>query len=570
MLAALTRYIDAQNPEEVARQYSFLANTAKTRLILTAISYVLAMMFLPFWLCFVLAHIDTLAELICLHWMKAIHPAKHRWRYVGTHVCLVVAGMCYMFAATSIWQLETPFARPFAIAMIAMSIVQLLTVRSIHLAYGFSGWATLTLTSTLGVFALWTGEGGVQNGVDQVMVLSLISVCTAAVFVMSAMLSNHALHVGLVKGRAAARAADQAKGRFLAQMSHELRTPLNAIVGMGEAELAGAASDEARNRLGVLVTSARGLATILDDILDMSAIGQNRLTIRPICADPAAEIRAITALFQQVYRSANLTLGVDIAPNIPATAMFDAQRLRQCLTNLLSNALKFTSQGGAFVQADLDMNQQLRVVVSDTGFGVPAAIHDLIFQPFERGLTAQSGSGLGLSISRALARNMGGDLVLVPSVVGAVFCLTIKMVPLCVADIPAPATARPDLSRHRILVVDDIATNRLVATTYLRQWGGQVSDAIGGAAAVAQISAQTPDLVLLDMNMPGLDGVQTLALIRALPGVAAAVPVVAMTADASDAHRAQYLAAGFDGYIAKPLTPESLMAGIIPHLTGMP
>jgi len=407
-----------------------------------------------------------------------------------------------------------------------------------------------------------------RDGGLQVLLLSLVSIAAAAVFVLSAMLSNHALHVGMAQGRAAARAADQAKGRFLAQMSHELRTPLNAIVGMGEAELAGAITNAARARLGVLVASARGLATILDDILDMSAIGQDRLTIRAVRAEPAAEIRAVTALFEQVYRSAGLALTVQIAPDIPQAAIFDAQRLRQCLTNLLSNALKFTARGGASVSADIGPDGCLRVVVSDTGPGIAADIQATIFQPFERGFSAQSGSGLGLSISRALARSMGGDLVLVPGAVGAVFCLTIRIAPVGAEDTPEPAPIIVDLSRFCVLVVDDIATNRLVAATYLGLWRAHVTQASGGAEAVAMITTQPPDLVLLDMNMPGLDGTATLALIRALPGEAAQLPVVAMTADATEAHHAQYLAAGFDGYAAKPLTPETLLAAIAPLLAS--
>ena len=559
MLAALTRYIDAQHPDEVARQYDFLLDLAKTRLIMTAVAYALAAMFLPLWICLTLALIDTAAEMLCLLWMRGIDPAQQRWRYAGTHLCTGVAELAFMTAATSIWQQDTPFARPFAIGLIAMSMVQLLTVRSIHLPYGLTVWTTAIVTSVAGVGVLWAQDGGLQ-----VLVLSITCIAAAAAFVLSAMVSNHALHVGLVQGQAAACAADRAKGRFLAQMSHELRTPLNAIIGMGEAELAGAATDAARTRLGVLVGSARGLATILDDILDMSAIGQDRLPIRPVCADPAAEIGAVTALFEQVYRSAGLTLSVQIGPDLPETARFDAQRLRQCLTNLLSNALKFTQQGGAVVQAGLDGGNHLRVTVSDTGPGIAADLQATLFQPFERGMTTQSGSGLGLSISRALARSMGGDLVLVAGAPGARFCLTIRIEPLCVADGAATPAPIADLSRFRVLVVDDIATNRLVAATYLGLWGAQVVEAAGGVAAIAMITADPPDLVLLDMNMPELDGTATLALIRALPGRAARLPVVAMTADAAPVHPARYLTAGFDGYVAKPLTAERLIAVIGP------
>ncbi len=561
MLERLITNLGGQDMDEIARQRALLAGTEPTRMVLTVLAYGLALIFLPFWFCAVLCVIDVAAEMLGLRAMRNLNPAKHLLCYGATLICVAVAEFCCSFAATVIWQMDTSYSKALAVAMVSLSLVQLTTVRTIHLPYALVGWSSIMITVLVGNTVLWVNQDDL-NG----FLLSTACVIAGSAFILSAMRSNHALHVGLVCERRAAQAADQAKGRFLAQMSHELRTPLNAIMGMGEAELALTADANTRERMTVLVQSTRGLAVILDDILDMSAIGQGKLTIRPAPANPAAEISAAIALFRHSFATAGLRLDLHLAPGLPDLALFDAQRLRQCLANLLSNALKFTASGGVTVRAKPVETGMLQIEVSDSGPGLPKADHAQVFEPFYRGTTLQGGNGLGLSISRALARAMGGDLVALPSPHGALFRLTFALPPALPARAPVPAVAPPALSARRILVVDDIATNRLVAATFLRILGAQVSEADSGESALAAIRADCPDLVLLDMNMRGLTGPETLARIRALQGMAARLPVLAMTADATSAHRVQYMAAGLDGYLAKPLTLDSLHAALAEQL----
>ena len=216
--------------------------------------------------------------------------------------------------------------------------------------------------------------------------------------------------------------------------------------------------------------------------------------------------------------------------------------------------------------------------MSDTGRGIAPDIADRLFEPFQRGASDAPGSGLGLSISRSLARAMGGDLVLLPTNkhankhVGASFLLTLALGVVADTQTATPPqtaqTQTADMQGRTVLVVDDIATNRLVARAHLALYGVTVTEAASGAVAVEMIRAAAPDLVLLDMNMPGMDGIATLKKIRALPSRAARLPVIAMTADATNDHRRRYLEAGLDGYLAKPLTPEAVADLLAQHLVA--
>lgn len=225
----------------------------------------------------------------------------------------------------------------------------------------------------------------------------------------------------------------------------------------------------------------------------------------------------------------------------------------------------------------------LRIEIADTGRGIRDDDCQVIFDPFVRGhstLPDLDGRGLGLSISRALARQMGGDLELVPKnrplphhplgadwQQGAVFALTLALpVANAMPNNPKPETPAATLqSLHgrRIMTVDDIATNRLVTLSYLTLLGAHGTEADGGAMALRLLAEQPFDLVLLDMNMPGMDGIEALRHIRALPGSLGRVPVIALTADATEDHRTHYLAQGLDGYLAKPLTPDQLEAELL-------
>lgn len=551
----LKRVVSGIPAEEIVRQDRLLSEGGGTRATLTALVYAIAALMVPLPVVLACAAADFTAEWIGQKALRGLVPAHDPWRYGLTLGALMVSQGAFTLALAFVYQSSQPLALPFAAGVLTLTMLQMASIRAIHLPYAAAGLGITFAIAVGGVLWDWSSRSGPGG-----LALSLLSLVAAAYFIYIVVKANHALHSGYARERAAALIADQAKSRFLAQMSHELRTPLNAILGLGHAEMVEARDPGSVERMRLVTEAARGLAVILDDILDMAAIEAGHLPIRPGPCDLAAEIKAAAALYLPLYQAQGLALRLALSPDLPRRAVLDAQRLRQCLSNLFSNALKHTKAGGVTLTAQPGSEGQIEIVVADTGSGIAADLAERIFEPFQRGSGDHPGSGLGLSITRALARSMAGDLVLLPSDNGARFRLTLRHGP----EIPgpealaAPATVRKQTSAARVLIVDDIATNRLVARTHLRLLGLETDEASSGAEAIDKIRNAPPDMVFLDMNMPGLDGLATLKLIRTLPSRTARVPVIAMTADATESHRRQYLEAGLDGYLAKPLTPEAV------------
>ena len=552
------------------------------RLGATMLAFAMGLIYLPASVIVPLALINVLADLTG-GWLfrEPDRLAASALRRAAVIVTVCLMEITFVLPAAIMWHVDDTFAKCLAIGLAASSMMQLSTGRSIHLPQGLWGGAALVVVVLVSNAAYWTMRG-------DWLALGLSTLCamTASGYCLMAMISNHQVHRRSAARNRAAIEAAAAKDRLLATISHELRTPLNGILGMGHVELAQAGSPEARARLGVLVASAEGLSVILDDILDISAARDGRLAIWPAVWIPAEEIEAIMLLFRHGAGDRGVDVTLELAPELSQPARFDRQRLRQCLSNLVSNALRHGQGAALRVRAAqivaADGRALLDLTVADDGPGVPEALRDILFEPFARlpgpaPEGARHGQGLGLSIARSLARAMGGDVVLLPPGVhgsGAVFRLTLDLTPAPKAkraqafrELPEHAKTQPE---RRVLVVDDIATNRLVAISCLGLAGAEGSEADSGAAALEQLATASFDAVLLDMNMPGLDGLATLARIRALDGPAARVKVIAMTADSGDARRKHYLAAGCDGYLAKPVTPDSIAAALSAIATRRP
>ena len=568
VLAGCANRIDRVSPQEISLQYGLLVKGTGLRAILSLLTYGFAVLIIPLPAALACAALDFSAEALSQRWMKDLVPARNRLRYLGTVGAMIASQMGFSAMLALCYHSDTPLAQPFAAGTLTLTMLQMASIRVIHLPYAVAGLSTAFCMAVGAVVWDWQSRSGPWG-----LMLSLLALSSAAYFIKAIVSANHGLHADIAHERATAQMADQAKSRFLAQMSHELRTPLNAILGLGHVELTQARDPASQERLRLVTDAARGLAVILDDILDMSAIEAGHLPIRPVLCSPADEIRAAAALFRPLFQAQSLEVSLRLSTDLPAGALMDKQRLRQCLSNLFSNALKHTTSGGVTLTATIDDSGRLAIGFTDTGPGIPPSEAERIFQPFQRGKGAKPGTGLGLSITRALARSMGGDLQLVPRNAavfpGARFLLTLALQDA--TDTPPDPTGSAlslvNQTGQRVLVVDDIATNRLVAKAHLRLYGMTTEEAATGAEAVEKLAQDPVDLVLLDMNMPEMDGIATLAKIRALPGAGAQVPVIAMTADATEAHRRRYLAAGMDGYLAKPLTPEAVM-GVLSEFLG--
>ena len=548
--------------DELSRQYRILMKEAPVRLVTTTLAYGLTLIFLPGWLVLSCYCINLGGEIMSARALFNLDPAAEPARYRACLIWVFILEMAFSIIPATMWHIDGPYMKAFSVGLAVTSIMHVSTVRAIHLPMGLAGFAAIGTAAIATNALLWINKGDLAG-------LAFTTVCAIAGlgYSLGAIISNNRLHQETARGRTEAQAANVAKGAFLAQMSHELRTPLNAILGLGHAELRRTKDPISLERLSVLISSAEGLSTILDDILDMSSIQGGHLPIRNAPLNLRAEISATTALFAPQIEQAGLTFSQDLAEDLPDWAAMDAQRLRQCLSNLLSNAVKNTATGGITLRAarglDSGLRPQLQIDVSDTGPGIAEDKAEAIFEPFVRGPGASLGTGLGLSITRALARQMGGDLYLqLPGPgdpKGAHFVLTLAMPPAENPKSKSPTSAETplELAGRKVLIVDDIASNRLVAVAYLRYFGAAPVEADSGAAALQRVAQGGIDLVLLDMNMPEMDGLQTFAAIRALPDGAAQVPVIAMTANALNDHRQFYMNAGLDGYLAKPVTPAS-------------
>ena len=387
----------------------------------------------------------------------------------------------------------------------------------------------------------------------------------------------------LDKARKDALQASEAKSAFLANMSHEIRTPLNGVLGMAQV-LQGTEMDAMQAECTqTIIDSGKALTAILNDILDLSKIEAGKFEIAPTETDLFDLMKRTHKLWRPRAEEKNLELSLSLDSELQQRMIFDPVRVQQCVSNLVSNAIKFTENGRIEVRVfpkaapDADGSQIIQVSVRDTGVGMDEETMARLFKPFAQADETISrkhgGTGLGLSITRRLAELMGwhASVDSHPGL-GSTFRITFRaQMPSAPAKLAANDAAIDDadsmresikLSRLKVLLVDDQPINRQVVRFFLRPFNMAVVEAANGQEALDALAKEAFDLVLLDMHMPVMDGPTTIRAMRASAQRWADTPVLALTADAMSGDRERYLAMGMNGYLAKPLAERELVTEI--------
>lgn len=381
--------------------------------------------------------------------------------------------------------------------------------------------------------------------------------------------------------RAAKLAAEQAstaKSEFLANMSHEIRTPMNGVIGMTELALELAQDATQRSYLETVKGSAAALLTILNEVLDFSKIEAGQLQIESLDFNPGQLLQDLGLALRGRLATKQLTWTLDLPPDLPLTVRTDPGRLRQVLLNLCDNAIKFTATGGLTLRVYRESTEEApdlwHFEVRDTGIGIAPEKQNLIFEAFSQADASTTrefgGTGLGLTISSRLVSLMGGRMWVSSDLgVGSTFHFTLRLEPAqakaTVAPTPEAVPSTPPLN---ILLVEDHPVNQMLARTLLERWGHRVTLAENGQKALDIFDQMPWDLVLMDLQMPVMGGIEAAQRIRAMEPVGRRVPIVAVTANAMDSDREASEQAGMDAHLAKPFNVASLSATLAQFSTA--
>lgn len=483
------------------------------------------------------------------------------------------------------------------------TIVALFSVAIYGVAGGYKSapiLVVLVLPPLLALFVVLTNLAWVtlDYGAALLTTFATLSACSTVAFTAWAL---HRSDRGLEKANAELRAltlrlttladrergASRAKDNFLANLSHEIRTPLNGMIGLVSTLETNGLAPRDQKSIAVIRESGEMLERLVSDVLDAAAIDAGRLPLRTDAFDPGAIASSAAMLMEAEAKGKGLSLALSVAPDMPRLLLGDDVRIRQVILNLLSNAIKYTDSGGVTLDvgmgepAGTDLRTQLRICVTDTGRGFDLASHEKLFERFERGPHTESepttGLGLGLAITRTVVSAMGGEIRVSSELgSGSKFEVLLPLLaPPSTKNNPEPGANNGDdrfklsVSNSpeqplRILLVEDHPINRLVAMTVLEAVGAQIEICVDGREAVDAAMRARFDVILMDLLMPAMDGLEATRAIRLheVETGRSHVPIIMLTASALPSQVEQAKLAGCDAHLAKPVTPERLLEAL--------
>jgi signal transduction histidine kinase/CheY-like chemotaxis protein len=504
----------------------------------------------------------------------AAFPTDRRWLCASS---LIINSLIYSSMAYACWFFGNAAGQVFAMMLLCGTLLH----TTLHAAR-----ERLLLSASVGPHALlafalpvasWMA-GKTTGGDVGVILFGVVLYCAhLAIIVRQSTLARDRL-IEATKAhdaeRQRAEQANAAKSEFLATITHEIRTPMNAVMAGAHLLSRTRLNKTQREHVAMLNAAGDTLLALLNDVLDMSKIEAGKMTVEMIDYAVAEDLGRVISVWEPRARDKALAFRLELAEGFPAVTRGDPLRTRQILFNLISNAVKFTEAGHVVVRAALDRTApdapMLVFEVEDTGPGMSADSLKTLFREFQQGGRAvareKGGTGLGLAISRRLAALLGGDLTAQSTLgEGSTFRLSLPFRPAAAAPAheiqkaAAPETERP----LRILIAEDQPVNQRIVSLFLKPMGWDLVVAGDGEEALAALSSVWFDVVLMDMQMPKLDGPEATQRLRASDWPTRDVPVIALTANAMDHHRTVFMDAGADAFIAKPIDPRLLVQTIL-------
>jgi two-component system, sensor histidine kinase len=559
-----------ENQISIFEAMTLRSQSLKIRFVFAGLVMIAAALLLePFWLAFAWFAVLVIIQSFDAFTINHLAPNwSEKWRDKVLLTICFFSNWSYGSLSSGLWLTGGVAGQIGAIAFMAAALLHIQNF-SYRCAPVF--WASVA--PYFASFAITTGFelfGGKFSTVE-IFAMTLLGVgfCTNLLLAY-----NHARTMtnNLQAEREAAEAANRAKSDFLATMSHELRTPMNGILGGTELLKRSSPTPDQRDILETLSGAGHALLGLLNDLLDLSKIEAGKMDVEEIPFTPRALVGDMERLWGAAIADKGLTLNIDLADEIPAALIGDPTRLRQILINLLSNAVKFTNVGRIDLTIHAEKNDSdtaiMVIKVADTGIGMSAEAVARVFEPFSQADSSISrrfgGSGLGTVISHRLADLMGGSLS-VDSAIGKGTCFTLILPLIGTDNVVLEDDCEKnieDVSGLRILVAEDHAANRHILARFLEIGGHEVTFTYDGAQAVEAANQQEFDLIILDVRMPVMDGLEALKLIRTSGGANWDQPIIMLSADAMPAEKARGFEMGADDYLTKPIDPRLLFSAL--------